>query len=60
MSDELTWECPYCATEGTAYGDSRADEFTFECENCGRYEDIIGVLASENDERMIDYRMDER
>lgn len=46
--DEIEWTCSECATEGLAYGSRRQDYFTFECEQCGSFEEIAG--AHEPDE----------
>lgn len=58
--DEIPWTCSECDTEGTAYGSRVSDHFTFECEQCGSDEEIIGALASEEAERAMDAARDER
>ena len=58
--DEMEWTCSECDTEGIAYGERRLDYFTFECEQCGSYEEISGALESEDAERRADAARDDR
>lgn len=47
--DELEHTCAGCGAEGVAYGSRRQDYFTFECEECGYFEELAGLHEPDED-----------